>query len=221
VYNQECGYILGWAKNHTVTSWFGEQYKIYVAGDPVHLGTYYTLQVVDLGLFPDDYPNIAVNAVNIPKDGSVVEGKIQFLSSYHSDEDWFTFIAGRAGSYQFMLAGEVNKGYKEINVYWEDELEVLRLKKYTYVWSDAVNNFTVTLPAGKIYVQMYSALGGYSLSVVSPEPRCGDLDHPYPVGDASGPSGEKDCVVNIHDLAAMASSWLTCTNPNPPCNFKP
>ncbi|MBN1125337.1 MAG: hypothetical protein JXA82_10040, partial [Sedimentisphaerales bacterium] len=93
------------------------------------------------------------------------------------------------------------------------ELNVLRNKKYTYVHSDGVNNFAVTLPAGKIYVQMFSNLGGYTFSVVSPEPRCGDLDHPYPPGDAN-----KDCYVNLQDLALMAQNWMTCTNPNPPCS---
>ncbi len=49
-------------------------------------------------------------------------------------------------------------------------------------------------------------------TVVSPEPRCGDLDHPYPPGDAN-----KDCYVNLPDLALMAANWLTCTDPDPPC----
>ncbi len=212
IYSGNCDYILGWSKNHTVTSWFGEQYKIYVAGSASYLGTYYTLEVVDLGLFPDDYPNIPDDAVSIPKDGTLVEGQIQFTSSWHSDEDWFTFIAGQAGSYQFRLTGELSKGYKEIRVYWKDELEVLREYKYTYVWSDAVSNFNVTLPAGKVYVQIYSNLGGYSFSVVSPEPRCGDLDHPYLPGDAN-----KDCFVNLADLALLAADWMKCTSPNPPC----
>src|SRR5512145_1766025 len=85
VYNEDCAYILNWSKNHTVTSWFGEPYKIYVAGNAVYLGTYYTLEVVDLGLYPDDYPNIPANAASIPKDGSLVEGAIQYISTYHSD----------------------------------------------------------------------------------------------------------------------------------------
>ena len=208
IFNENCEYLLYWAKNYTVTSWFGEQYRIYVAGSPAHLGTYYTLEVVDLGLYPDDYPNIADNAVNMPKDGTLIEGEIQFLSSYHSDEDWLTFIAGQDGDYQFTLAGEVDKGYKTVNVYWEDELGVLRHQKNVSVWSDGVSNFTVTLPAGNIYVQMSNNLGGYKISVVSPEPRCGDLDHPYPPGDVS-----EDCVVNLVDFAMMADNWLVDVRP--------
>ncbi|MCK5001047.1 MAG: hypothetical protein KAS23_16000 [Anaerohalosphaera sp.] len=208
VYSENCEYILGWSKNQTVTSWFGEQYRIHVAGNPAYLGAYYTLEVIDLGLYPDDYPNIAANAASIPKDGTLVDGELQFKSSYHSDEDWFTFIAGLEGNYDFMLTGEVGKGYKIIKIYWEDDLGALREKKSVTVWSDAVNNFTVNLPAGKIYVQMYYDNGEYSFSVVSPEPRCGDLDHPYPVGDAN-----HDCFVNLVDMALVAENWLTCTAP--------
>jgi hypothetical protein len=92
----------------------------------------------------------------------------------------------------------------------------------TYFWANnSTNTQTYSLAAGKYYIAVQGTCCDYRLRVLSPEPRCGDLDHPYPLGDVSGPNGEKDCVVNIHDLAAMASTWLKCTNPNPPCNFKP
>jgi hypothetical protein len=44
--------------------------------------------------------------------------------------------------------------------------------------------------------------------VLSPEPRCGDLDHPYPPGDAN-----KDCVTDILDIAEMATGWLQDNRP--------
>ena len=69
----------------------------------------------------------------------------------------------------------------------------------------------MNLPAGTIYVPMYNALGGYVFSVVSPEPRCGDLDHPYPPGDNNG-----DCRVDLFDLGILAANWLTSTEPNLP-----
>jgi hypothetical protein len=211
-HSDSCQDLYWWSKNTTVTSWFGEPYKIQVAGNPVYLGTYYTLEVVDLGVQPDDFPNISTQAAAIPKDGTLIEGVINYTSNYGSDEDWFTFIAGQAGSYQFRLTGEINKGYKEMRIYWEDDLNVLREYKYDNVWSDAVKTFSVSLPAGKIYVKVYSNLGSYTFYVISPEPRCGDLDHPYPPGDAN-----KDCYVNLLDVAMMAENWLTCNDPNPPC----
>ena len=213
LHNENCEAVLGWSKSVTVTSWFGEDYKIQVAGNASYLGTYYTIEVIDLGLNSDDYENIANQATNIPKDGTIVQGQIEYNSTYHSDEDWFTFTAGQDGDYDFMLAGELNKSYKKINVLWQDELGALYNKHSTNVWSDAVKYFTVNLPAGKIYLQLYDNLGAYEFYVVSPEPRCGDLDHPYPLGDVN-----KDCYVNLQDLALMASSWLTCTDPNPPCD---
>jgi len=37
---------------------------------------------------------------------------------------------------------------------------------------------------------------------------CGDLDHPYPVGDLT-----KDCEVNLLDVAIIGLHWLECTKP--------
>jgi hypothetical protein len=39
-------------------------------------------------------------------------------------------------------------------------------------------------------------------------PRCGDPNHPYPVGDLN-----QDCRVDLLDLAILASHWLECTAP--------
>jgi DNA-binding beta-propeller fold protein YncE len=50
----------------------------------------------------------------------------------------------------------------------------------------------------------------YDLTV-KPSPCCGDIDHPYPPGDAN-----MDCMVDFTDLAIMASHWLECTAPD--CN---
>ena len=124
------------------------------------------------------------------------------------DEDWFTFVAAQDGDYGFSLTGELNKGYKSMRIYWEDEFGVLNEVKHSYVWSDDTTSFTVNLSAGVIYVKLYDALGQYSFSVDSPEPRCGDLDHPYPAGDAN-----QDCYVNLEDVAILATNWLTCSAP--------
>ena len=212
LFNEDCGNLLNSSKSRTVTSWFGEQYKLYVAGSPAYLGTYYTLEVVDLGLFEDDYPNIWEDAFNIGVDGSVVAGGIQYMSSYHKDEDWFTFTVDEVEDYQFMLTGLPN-GYIRLKVFRKDELDVLHNLKDLAVYAGNVLDTTLTLPAGEIYVQMHNTqLVTYELSVTSPEPRCGDFDHPYPPGDFN-----EDCYVNMTDLALIAANWLDCTDPNPPC----
>ncbi len=65
----------------------------------------------------------------------------------------------------------------------------------------------------EIEVMFESLSGGaspvlYDLTI-KPSPCCGDLDHPYPPGDAN-----KDCRVDFADLALMASYWLQCTAPD-------
>lgn len=208
VYSSSCSNVLGNNTYSTVTSWFGEDYKLKVNCSSSYLGVYYTIEVNDLGLCDDDYPNVYYQAVEIPKDGTYVDGEIQFDSSYQADEDWFTFTAALEGNYDFSLIGEVSKGYKIVDIYWQDGNQVLRHKKNASVWSDGVSNFTVNLPAGEIFVKMYYNLGKYSISVLSPDPRCGDLDHPYPLGDVN-----QDCKVNLEDFALMAANWLTCNSP--------
>jgi hypothetical protein len=220
VYPASCGAaVIGNSFDVTVTSWHGEDYKIRVNGSAASLGNYYTLQVTDIATQIDDFPNTPAEATTIRKDGQFVEGKINYNTTYGSDQDWTTFIAGRDGQYEFSLHN-LDGNWKQFFLYSTNE--VGQPIELTSFWT---NNNTVTqsysLKAGKYYVRVHNEGGNYRLRVLSPEPRCGDLDHPYPLGDVSGPNGEKDCVVNIHDLAAMASTWLKCTNPNPPCNFKP
>jgi len=40
------------------------------------------------------------------------------------------------------------------------------------------------------------------------EPYCGDLNHPYPVGDVN-----HNCYVDLFDLGIFALHWLECTHP--------
>ena len=37
------------------------------------------------------------------------------------------------------------------------------------------------------------------------------------VADLSGPNGVPDCYVNLFDLAAFASEWSMCNDPQGPC----
>jgi hypothetical protein len=46
--------------------------------------------------------------------------------------------------------------------------------------------------------------------------KCGDRNHPYPVGDL-----DLNCYVNLLDFALFAAHWLECTDPDPPCNYSP
>jgi len=64
---------------------------------------------------------------------------------------------------------------------------------------DDVRIYKGPMPA-KMVAQMYTAATGIEL-----------CSTPLP-GDLSGPIGLPDCVINIYDLASLASSWLSCTN---------
>ena len=79
---------------------------------------------------------------------------------------------------------------------------------------------------------------------------CGDAEHPYPTGDLNtdcyvdlddldvfagqwlssgcvapdwceGADISQDANVKFNDFAELASSWMDCTDPNPPCSFNP
>ena len=43
--------------------------------------------------------------------------------------------------------------------------------------------------------------------------QCGGSGSTFLAGDISGPDGVPDCYVNLHDLAVLSGSWLTCTDP--------
>ena len=94
------------------------------------------------------------------------------------------------------------------------------------------------------------ATGFAGIALVPQHSVCGDVGHPYPIGDVN-----QDCYVNIDDLAlqasywladwctgpdwcerteitrdglvrledfaAIAANWLLCTDPLAPCNFAP
>ncbi len=71
---------------------------------------------------------------------------------------------------------------------------------------DDVKIYSAALTPEEV-VQAYYDVTGESVCSVSP---------PY---DVTGPEGEPDCIVDLFDLAGMASNWLTCTIiPSSECN---
>lgn len=220
VYPAGCGSaVIGNTTDATVTSWKGEDYKIRVNGSAGSYGNYYTLQVTDIATNEDEFPNTWQEAATIRKDGVFVDAKINYSSSYGTDQDWVTFVAGCDGQYE-ITTQNLGGDWKQTILYSTNEIG--QPVGVTYFWTNNSTNIqTFSLTAGRYYIAIQGSCCDYRLRVLSPEPRCGDLDHAYPLGDISGPGGEKDCAVNLHDLAAMASTWMQCTTPNPPCNFKP
>ena len=217
LYSDNCDSIYGNATSLDVTSWAGENFKLYVNGNSAAFGNYYTLTVTEVDSFTDDFPNTAATAAAIVKDGSFVDGNIDYYSTVQRDEDWFTFVAGLEGTYEFVLDNP-ESNYKRIDIYKEDSVGNLVSVGGTWT-NNSAPALSYTLPAGKSYVKVYgdtNITGGYRVSVLSPEPRCGDLDHPHPTGDVN-----EDCYVDMIDVADMARSWMECTSPEPPCNYLP
>lgn len=215
LHNANCGYhISSSVSTFELVSWFGESYNLAITGSPNRYGHYYALQVMDLGAVDDDLPNSAGTSLSIPKDGTWISGTLQYTADYHSDEDWFKLIAPIDGVYQFKLKND-ESNWKYMNIYKVNELEQLVEVTNTYA-INSIGTVNATLNAGTHYIKISGNLGAFEINVLSPEPRCGDLDHPYPMGDVN-----QDCYFNMLDIAMMATDWLSCTDPNPPCEFSP
>ncbi len=79
---------------------------------------------------------------------------------------------------------------------------------------------TITHTASSEADANYDGLPVVSVQVViaDNEHWCGEPGTVYRAADISGPDDEPDCYVNLFDLAAVAASWLTCTDPYDPVN---
>ena len=86
----------------------------------------------------------------------MVEGELQFNSSYHSDEDWFKFTPNANTLYRVTMNGEVNKGYKDMEVYQIDEFGNLHQTIEHTIWSNGISVRTFFLEkADDIYIKLY------------------------------------------------------------------
>ncbi|MCF7958556.1 MAG: hypothetical protein K9M57_08935 [Phycisphaerae bacterium] len=202
LYNADCSVRLyGRSADITVVSWFGEDFKIMVDGETTRLGNQYNLKVEDVDVYQDDFPNLSTQAASIAKDGTVYDGVINYDATVQKDEDWMTFVAPMDGSYDFTFRNfEYN--WKNYYIYSIDQANILHQVFSRGIYYNT-EPYSYQLTAGTHYVKIVGGTGAYQFSIMSPEPRCGDLDHPYPPGDVT-----MDCFVNIEDLAVMAANWL-------------
>lgn len=211
LYNADGSVLLyGRTLDITVVSWFGENFMIMVDGETTRLGNQYNIKVEDLETFEDDWPNLSTLATPINKDGTIYGGVIDFDANVQADQDWMKFVAPIDGSYQFTFRN-FDFNWKYYYVFSIDEANILHQVCVRGIYN-SLDVYNYTLTAGTHFIQTVGGLGDYQIDVLSPEPICGDLDHPYPPGDAN-----TDCYVDLADLALMAANWLTCSDPNPPC----
>ena len=208
VYNDDCNAISGDTDNFTVIPWTTTEYELYVWGyNGDSYNNYYTLEVTDDATYTDDWPNTWATAASMPKDGTRVDFNLDYSANVGSDEDWFKFTAALSGTYHFTFANSVS-GWKTLALYRFDELNHLVQVTYNNQWNNVVDFDVELTDIGDYYVAITGDLGAGYFSLTSPDPRCGDLDHPYPASDAN-----KDCVVDLLDLKVLASEWLSDVRP--------
>ncbi len=206
LYGSDNNQIYGNNRGLTFVSWAGQPYKIMVNLSSA-TGDYYELTITEIETVEDDYPNIISQAFEITKDGTEYAGRINYEATALSDEDWFKFLAPLDGNYQLALTS-FEHWWIYFNIYNYNNVGQLVHKGGWGAYA-GVSRPAIYLTAGMHYIKVNGNVGDYALSVLSPESRCGDLDHPYPAADAN-----KDCVVDLQDFAIMASQWLLDNRPS-------
>ena len=190
----------------TFVSWYGAQRNLRLHSQSFAKEGYYDISVDDLGEQPDDHGNTNDVATGIEMNGDPCEGVLQYTADLGSDEDWFSFVAPVVGSYRICLWSQ--SGYKYLMVYGLDEWGELQHIASIGTYTGEVCQDVSISSAGTYWLKVYNGSGLYQVSVLSPEPQCGDLEHPYPPGDVN-----KDCVVNFVDVAILGDNWLKDNRP--------
>jgi hypothetical protein len=194
----------------TFVSWDGAYYDLRVFSRSFKEG-YYEISVQDLGQLPDDHGNTCDTATPIQANGVYAGGILQYTATVGSDEDWFSFPAVAQGLYDVTLRNQ-GGGQKCVQVLGLDNCGQL-IAEFCAYSGESTRTISIEV-VGTYSLRIYSPsseTGSYAVKVLSPqgpEPRCGDLNHPYPGGDAN-----HDCVVNLEDLAILADNWLADNRP--------
>jgi len=216
LYDAYCGdrLLADRSTNSTFVSWYGDKYDLAARSMYAAIEGYYTVAVKDLGEWGDDHGNTYDDATPVDVNGAWVVGIIQYEADYGSDEDWFRFTAQEDGQYQVRFHNQ-SGGPKSLIVYVLDAMDSLRPVTYfSCVPVGQTQTRDIPVSDGERYrLKADGCSGGMgtyrvSVSPVSPWPRCGDAQHPYPPGDAN-----RDCVVNFTDFAILADNWLVDNRP--------
>ncbi|OXU15239.1 hypothetical protein [Sedimentisphaera salicampi] len=211
LYDNDCSLLQNTVYNYaTIVSLYDGFYKINVLGDDSKIGEHYNLSVIDLGLEQDEYGNTFEDAAEFSQlDGTPQAGEINYSANFNTDWDVIKFLAPMTGNYTLGFNNLSGAGYMYLQLYEEESAGVYNYKLSSSDYKGG--SATVVHPyltEGNYYIKIYGGLGPYEIYVESPEPRCGDLNHPHPVGDAN-----EDCVVDMLDIAEMAGNWLTDNRP--------
>ena len=150
-----------------------------------------------------DYGNDCSSAEPIEPNGIVVEGTLNPAG----DEDWFSFTAAADGLYEISLWNL--SGSKYVVVYGPDGCPGSLQQILSFgTGAGTITREVSIASAGTYYIKIYYGSAGlYRVSVLSPEPQCGDSSHPYPSGDIN-----QDCMVNLKDFAIWTQCYVQTNN---------
>jgi len=188
----------------TFVSWYGANYFPRVHSSSFGKEGFYGIWVADLRLQPDDHGNVWYQSTQVETNGVEKEGNLQYTADIGSDEDWFYFLASLEGLYQITLWSQ--SGYKYLVLYRYEEPQQLQEITSFYTSTEVTKDVSIT--PGVYALKVHKGTGLYRVGVLSPEPQCGDPNHPYPTGDLN-----QDCVVNFKDVAVLANNWLADNRP--------
>ncbi|AQQ08550.1 hypothetical protein L21SP3_00334 [Sedimentisphaera cyanobacteriorum] len=177
-------------------------------------GGYYEFTIEEAGSFTDNQPNSWNQAMQLPNDGQTFTASIEYSTNLNYDLDYYWFSAPSDGFYT-ITGTEYISGSLWFRIYGRET-------------HDSQGNFEVSgnnsasysLDAGEYILKVKhdnpnnQRTGNYEITIDSPPFVCGDLDHPYPLGDLN-----QDCKTDLLDYSMLAADWLSCTDPNPPCNY--
>ncbi|AQQ08455.1 hypothetical protein L21SP3_00232 [Sedimentisphaera cyanobacteriorum] len=212
LYDNDCSLLQNINYNYaTMVSLYDGFYKINVLGNDSKIGEYYNLSVIDLGLQEEDHGNTFENATLFSQlDGTRQSGEINYSANINTDFDFLKFIAPMTGTYTLGLENLSAAGYVYLQFFVEETAGLYNYMRGSsdYKGGNSAEDSLNLIEGKYYYMKVYGDLGPYETYIVSPEPRCGDLNHPHPVGDAN-----EDCVVDMLDIAEMAGSWLTDNRP--------
>jgi len=137
---------------------------------------------------------------------------------------------GITDTYTVVLTGAPYGGNAVLSLSYDTDQITVNPTALTFTSSDWMNPQTVTVGAiddsdfeseigqthpstisGSFSGGLYDSIvpGDVTVNITDNEPYCGMPGTPYQTADISGPTGQRDCYVDLYDLAKLAEDWLT------------
>jgi len=200
-----------WYVPQTVTVAAAENSVIGTIGAVTHSAGGYPSAVLNVTITDNDNRGVTIN----PTTADVSEG-------------------GTTDSYTVVLTGAPYGGDAVLTLSYDSDQVTVNPTALTFTSGNYLTAQTVTVGAvddsdfeseigqthpstisGSFSGGLYSSIvpSDVTVNITDNEPYCGMPGTPYQAGDISGPTGERDCYVDLYDLAKLAEDWLTNNAP--------